>query len=85
MIYQGEPPKVETIDTIVKDFAKKAETIYENRTAGDYTWEGFLSSFLGTVRQFEAERAIWPAFPRADKACSDEDLAALRKKLEGDK
>lgn len=63
MIIQGEPPNVETIDTIIKDFAKKAGTIYVERTAGDYTWEGFLTAFLGTVRQFEAERIIWPAFP----------------------
>lgn len=85
MIYQGEPPKVESIDTIIKDFAKKAETIYENGTAGDYTWEGFLTAFLRTVRQFEAERIIWPAFPHTEAPCSDEALAALRKKLEGGK
>lgn len=31
---------------ILKHYAQEAERIYENRTAGDFTWEGLLMSFF---------------------------------------
>lgn len=43
---------VERIDEIIKAYAKKAHEIYVSRTAGDYTWIGFLASFLTDVNEF---------------------------------
>lgn len=37
---------VSTQDSTIKNYAERARAIYENRTAGDFTWEGFLSCFL---------------------------------------
>jgi len=39
------------LDVILKKYAEKCETIYENRTAGDHTWEGVLSSFLRELHE----------------------------------
>lgn len=33
-------------DSAIKNYAERARSIYANRTAGDFTWEGFLSCFL---------------------------------------
>lgn len=39
------------INDIVKKYAEDAGRIYTNRTAGDYTWEGLLVSFLREVEE----------------------------------
>lgn len=34
------------MDDVIKKYAKIAENIYHNRTAGDHTWTGFLAEFI---------------------------------------
>lgn len=37
------------VPDVVEAYAEHAERIYENRTAGDFTWVGFLNEFLREV------------------------------------
>jgi hypothetical protein len=41
----SEPHTPDTPDDILSKWVAECESIYECRTAGDYTWEGVLSSF----------------------------------------
>lgn len=34
---------------LIREYAEKAASIYEERTAGEFTWEGLLGSFLNEV------------------------------------
>ena len=36
----------ENADALIRKYAAEGEQIYENRTAGDHTWTGFLATFL---------------------------------------
>ena len=38
--------KVSIQDNAIKSYAERAQAIYRDRTAGDFTWEGLLSCFL---------------------------------------
>ena len=49
---------IERIDEIIEAYAKKAHEIYVNRTAGDYTWTGFLAAFLTDVDVFRGSDLI---------------------------
>lgn len=35
-----------SLDALIVKFAAEAKHTYDNRTAGDYTWEGLLAKFL---------------------------------------
>ena len=45
------PAKGENVNAhkLIGKYAEIAHSIYEERTAGDYTWEGFLITFLREV------------------------------------
>lgn len=44
-------------DELVKRFAVRLQRIYDNRTAGDYTFEAVLSVFLSEYVQLEQNRS----------------------------
>jgi hypothetical protein len=41
------------MDTLISEYAALLERIYENRTAGDYTFEGVLSLFANRVLEVQ--------------------------------
>lgn len=41
----GECNRPVSIDALLREYAGKAEAIYERRTAGDNTWLGLLAEF----------------------------------------
>lgn len=43
------PPTPETRDSIVREFAAELDRIYTERTAGDSTWIGMLSTFVSRL------------------------------------
>lgn len=53
------------IDQLINDYAKRAEEIYEKRTAGDSTWQGVLGSFLLEVSKLP-HVVIMPEVPKPD-------------------
>ena len=44
--------KLNGLDVVFKNYATRAEVIYRNQTAGDFTWEGFLSCFLADAKKY---------------------------------
>lgn len=43
------PPKPPTTDELITEKAKELQAIYDNRTAGDKTFEGFLADFTRSM------------------------------------
>lgn len=50
------------IDQLIKEYAKRAEKIYEDRTAGDHTWTGLLGALLLEVAALP-QVVIFPKVP----------------------
>lgn len=44
------------MDDLIKKYAAKAGRIYDNRTAGDFTWHGLLADFVREMAKIEGER-----------------------------
>lgn len=44
------------MDSLIKKYADKLQDIYDNRTAGDHTFTGVLSSMLSAAFVQEAQR-----------------------------
>ena len=43
------PPKPPTTDELIEEKAKELQAIYDNRTAGDKTFDGFLADFTRSM------------------------------------
>lgn len=71
------PPK--DLTDVVRTFADEAALIYEQRTAGDYTWVGFLYAFLTAASVFVESQVVIPPFERAVKAILEGHLETLEK------
>lgn len=41
------------MDALIAEYSEKFEAIYDNRTAGDCTWTGFLATFAFAVKNAE--------------------------------
>lgn len=50
-----------TVDLIIDQYAEELRTIYTNQTAGDYTFEGVLMTFLREVD--EVRKPTMPTMP----------------------
>ncbi len=49
--HREPPPPPETVDQKIARYAKTLQAIYDNRTAGDYTFSGVLATFLNDVQK----------------------------------
>ena len=43
----------DTKDQVINAYAEKAQQIYDQQTAGDYTWLGFLRAFVDEYERAE--------------------------------
>ena len=45
-----------TIDDLINDYAMRAQDIYDNETAGQYTWSGLLGEFTQQLPAYDRDR-----------------------------
>lgn len=50
--------KPTTVDEVIQLHALKGEQIYENRTAGDHTWVGYLADFLMKIEDVTGQKIL---------------------------
>lgn len=44
------------MDELIREYEQKLQEIYDNKTAGDYTFYGVLTEFAKKVQHYEAVR-----------------------------